>query len=277
MNVKTLLKISRPRFWLYLGGTYLVGFVLGISALPEILSLQFFLHFAYFIFFANIFLYGVNDWYDRDTDEFNLKKGAKEHKLRKRDDKVLRPWLWLSSILGLVLMIVWFSPTTTIIWALWFFLSFFYSAPPLRFKARPIVDSLSNVLYAMPAFLAYVQSSGTLPAWKYIIAAALWTAAMHLFSAVPDIKADKKAGLLTTAILFGYKGALLLTSAYWLTTFILVSFGQTWWTLFFVVYPLIPLLCLLVPKVFDLERVYWFFPYLNALMGFVLFLGGALG
>ncbi|MCF7799051.1 prenyltransferase [Candidatus Woesearchaeota archaeon] len=277
MNLQTILKISRPRFWLYLGGTYLVGFVLGMTQLTDVLSLQFVLHLLYFIFFANIFLYGVNDWYDRDTDKYNEKKGAKEHKLARRDDKILRRWLLLSTLLGVILMLVWYTPATLVFWLLWFFLSYFYSAPPLRFKARPLIDSLSNILYVMPGFIAYVQITGSAPPWQVIAAAGAWTAGMHLFSAVPDIAADKQANLLTTAVLLGRTNALWLTTLYWIITVVFVVNTTAWWTFLLFIYPLLCTLVMLFPKTFNLEKVYWFFPYINGFMGFVLFLGGALG
>jgi len=277
MNYATLLKISRPRFWLYLGGTYLVGFVFGMTSLFEALTPLFFFHLLYFILFANIFLYGVNDWYDRDTDKYNEKKGAKEHKLQKKDDLFLERWLWLSAIIGLSLSLFWFSPLTLGLWIAWFFLSYFYSAPPLRFKARPFIDSLSNILYVIPGFIGYVHATGSLPSLAIIIAAGAWTAGMHLFSAVPDIKADKKANLLTTAVLLKHDASLWLVTFCWSLTAILVINLATWWTFFLLIYPLTSLAVILFRKQLSLEKVYWLFPYINGCMGFILFLGGALG
>jgi 4-hydroxybenzoate polyprenyltransferase len=277
MNFATILKISRPRFWLYLGGTYLVGFVFGMTTATELLSPLFFSHLLYFLLFANIFLYGVNDWYDRDTDKYNEKKGAKEHRLQKKDDLFLERWLWLSALLGLALSLFWFSPLTTLLWIVWFFLSYFYSAPPLRFKARPFIDSLSNILYVIPGFIGYVHATGSLPPVTIIIAAGAWTAGMHLFSAVPDIVADKKAHLLTTAVLLKRTASLWLVTLYWsLTAFLVVSLSA-WWTFLLLIYPLLSLAVILFRKQLVLEKVYWLFPYLNGFLGFVLFLGGVLG
>lgn len=271
-----LLKVSRPRFWLYLGGTYLVGFVFGASSLLDVLSVQFFSHFLYFLVFANIFLYGVNDWYDRDTDAFNRKKGSREHRLSRNDDVFLKRWLWLSFILGVLLLAAWFSWSALVLWGAWFLLSFYYSAPPIRCKARPIVDSLSNVLYAIPGFLAYYHASGSLPPWQAVVAAGAWTAGMHLFSAVPDIVADKKAKLLTTAVLLKHDASLWLVTFYWGVTFFLVVSSTNWWSWLLMLYPLASFAVYLFRKM-PIEKVYWWFPYINGVMGFVLFLGGALG
>jgi 4-hydroxybenzoate polyprenyltransferase len=78
-----------------------------------------------------------------------------------------------------------------------------YSAPPIRAKSVPILDSLFNILYVFPGAFAYQMLTGSFPPAWAVIAAGLWTAAMHAYSAIPDIKADTKAGLDTVATLLG--------------------------------------------------------------------------
>ncbi|HUR98297.1 MAG TPA: UbiA family prenyltransferase, partial [Pyrinomonadaceae bacterium] len=88
-------------------------------------------------------------------------------------------------------------------------LSIFYSAPPIRAKTMPIVDSLFNILYVFPAAFAYQMLTGNFPPVLVMIAGGAWTAAMHAYSAVPDIEADRRAGLSTIATLLGKSGTLL--------------------------------------------------------------------
>jgi 4-hydroxybenzoate polyprenyltransferase len=83
--LKFILKLSRPRFWLYLGGTYLVGYAAGITTYHEFLRPTFWVHFLFFLIPANIFLYGINDYYDEDTDQFNTKKQTHEQLLVSQD------------------------------------------------------------------------------------------------------------------------------------------------------------------------------------------------
>jgi 4-hydroxybenzoate polyprenyltransferase len=229
-------------------------------------------HFLFFLWFANVFIYGVNDWFDRDTDAFNPKKDAKEHRVQRKEKRELFFWLYLSFFVAIVLNVVWFSPVLLVLWLCFFFLSFFYSVPPLRFKAFPFVDFLSNALYLFPGFIGYYFASGSLPSFEAVIAGWAWVGGMQLFSAIPDIVADKRAKLRTTAVVLGFVPSLLLTSALWLVAVVFGLFVLPWWFLLGVVYPLMPLLVLLLRL--DIEKVYWWFPYVNLVMGFLLFVGG---
>lgn len=85
--IKELLKISRPRFWLYLAGTYAVGYSFGITNITDFYNPQFFLYLLYFFIPANFFLYGVNDLFDSDTDKHNPKKSKKEHRANQQTKK----------------------------------------------------------------------------------------------------------------------------------------------------------------------------------------------
>lgn len=275
MIVKDIVKLSRPRFWLYLAGPYLVGFVFA-GDLFALLSAVFILHFLFFLFPANILLYGVNDLFDRDTDASNEKKGGKEVRLQQAHLQRVRLAVMVSALASLPLVGVFFSLHALIVWLVFLSLSFFYSVPPVRFKARPVVDSLSNVLYVMPGVLAYVHVTGSFPPFIVILAAWVWVAAMHLFSAIPDIAADRRANLKTTAILLGHDWSLVACTLLWSVTFFVVLSFASWWSWLFMIYPLFSLAVLLV-KELPIKRAYWWFPSLNAFMGFVLFLGGVFG
>ncbi len=67
-----------------------------------------------------------------------------------------------------------------------------YSIPPLRFKARPFLDSLSNAAYALPLLFlpAFLQSE--LPRTAFY-AMASWSVAKHAFDAIQDSAVDKLA------------------------------------------------------------------------------------
>ena len=85
-KINYLLKLSRYRFWLYLGGTYLTGFIIGANSLTNFTTGKFLLHLIYFMIPANILLYGINDLFDQDTDIFNHKKEDKEVKINSSRD-----------------------------------------------------------------------------------------------------------------------------------------------------------------------------------------------
>jgi 4-hydroxybenzoate polyprenyltransferase len=226
----------------------------------------------YFLFPANVFLYGVNDIFDQETDALNAKKGLQETRIRSETDKKVLVWMVLVCLVLALPIVIWGTQLIRILLGAFFLLSFFYSAPPLRFKARPLIDSVSNMLYIVPGLIAYVHVNHALPPTNIIIAASLWTWAMHLFSAIPDIEPDVQARIKTTAVVLGKRGSLLLCVLYWglgayalNTSVFLSNIG--------VMYASIPLaLLILGSKKTLIEKVYWMFPLFNALVGFGLYM-----
>jgi lycopene elongase/hydratase (dihydrobisanhydrobacterioruberin-forming) len=268
MNARTLIRISRPRFWLYTAGPVLIGAVFASPA--SFLTLPLLLAFFWFLIPANIFLYGVNDLADTDTDRFNAKKGSREHRLREAERRALT--------LAILLSLALFTPVALVSsWtALGFFLAFIvlgaaYSLPP-RLKARPFLDATSNILYAMPGLGAYALASGQLPSIAASLAAFLWTAAMHWMSAIPDIDADRKARLSTSATVLGRRASLIGVAMLWALCLVFASIAglPLIVVLIGLVYPIIPL-TLLSASQEAIERAYWRYPWINAFIGFVLF------
>jgi 4-hydroxybenzoate polyprenyltransferase len=267
--LRFLLQISRPKFWLYLAGTYLVGYTAGTTSAAAFFQLDFIVFFIYFLFPANIFLYGINDYFDHDTDQFNEKKGSAEHLLLTTERKQLKITL-IGITLGTILLFFIATQLSQILLALFLFLSFAYSALPFRFKAKPIIDFSSNILYGIPGFIGYALTTNSLPTWQIVLAVFCWTSAMHLFSAIPDIKSDSLAKIKTSAVFFGQRLSLIVCGILWLTC---VAFSYTYFgylALIGLIYPTIPLLLLREPT--SISKVYWFFPYINALIGFLLFI-----
>jgi len=267
------LRISRPRFWLYLGGTYLLGYSIGVSTLIQFLNPFFALQLFFFMFPANVFLYGVNDYYDEDTDIFNPKKDDKEYRVTSKDRRNLLALILVSFLFGVILMLLQPDIIAMALFGLFLLLSFLYSAKPIRFKARPFLDFISNFLYVVPAIIAFYQLRFLIPPILPLFAAFMWTSAMHLFSAVPDIEADKQAGITTTAVLIGAIPSLILCFVFWLTFAVILVFFVPWnvpWSLLMFVYPIIPLY-LLLRRNADIQKVYWLYPYWNAIFGLLLF------
>ena len=142
--------------------------------------------------------------------------------------------LWgLMAVIALLSgVFVWLFPTveSQIVFVIWVLFSTFYSVRPLRFKARLLLDSWSNVLYILPGIMVYLifEPLANL-SWPLVVAAWVWAMGMHLFSALPDIKSDRSAKVKTTAVWLGFKKATLLTLAYYSTAAILCGIYANIW------------------------------------------------
>ena len=261
-----LFHISRPKFWLYLAGTFAVGYTAGASSLSAFTNPTFFIGLLYFSLPANLFLYGVNDYFDRDTDANNERKGSDEAKIRSDETTVLQSALVI--LTGLTVVYGLFLPwKATASLTSFFLLSSAYSTPPLRLKAVPFLDSATNILYVFPGIMGYTLTASAWPSYQVVVAAGLWTAAMHLYSAIPDIEADESADVHTTAVVLGKTNSLIACSALWSASAALFISVDPW-LLPVLIYPLMSVLALYHEKVSEQYAVY---PYVNAFVGMAAF------
>jgi 4-hydroxybenzoate polyprenyltransferase len=265
----TLIPISRPRFWLYLAGPFMLGYAAGVPPPRDLRSLGFWLPFLYFLLPANLLLYGLNDLFDADTDALSRKKDNYEHRLIRAERRTL-----ITALIGVsVLTISFFAALPTISWLTFTFfllLCVLYSVPPIRFKTRAFLDSYSNALYILPGVIGYQLTAGRWPPTPIVLAALCWTAGMHAFSAIPDIEPDRRAGIHTVAVTLGESWALLFVAANWAFGAVLTfaRFGLPGTVA--LIYPLIPLV-LLANRRWSVARAYRWFPLLNTLIGFLAF------
>ena len=274
-HLEWILSISRPRFWTYLAGPWAVGMVTASSSLNDFTNAFFWMGLLFFLWPANFFLYGVNDFADGDTDKFNPKKQQYENLYQTNQNSILWSLMGVLAILSLVF--VCFFPTleSQIVFGIWVLFSAFYSLRPIRFKARLLMDSCSNVLYILPGVMAFLMFQPLEKlSWPLVIAAWVWTMGMHLFSALPDIKSDRSAKVKTTAVWLGFKKATLLTIVYYSTAAILCALYANVWL------GLLAFLCYSIPTTYiyftkNNKRVFLLykkFPFINLLTGAVLFI-----
>jgi 4-hydroxybenzoate polyprenyltransferase len=278
MKPRALIALSRPRFWHYTAGPFVVGLAVGMRSWNDLLSVQLLVQGLYFLVAANIFIYGVNDWYDADTDALNPKKDAYEHKLQQDERAPLRGALIGTLFISGFLIVTTPSRPAQLWWVLFLILACAYSAPPLRFKARPVLDFASNILYVVPGFVAYALLSGMQPPFWVVLAAGCWTGAMHLFSAVPDIDADARAGIRTSAVAFGGRVALFVCAALWLSSGLIAYYAtHALWPFMGSAYALAAVILATGYTPERSARAYRYFPIANLLVGFVLFWVAAAG
>jgi len=206
-----LVQISRPVLWVNTIGTTVIGiWLMGdlwrLDALPLVLwaTLPF-----------NLLIYGVNDIFDQETDARNARKGGLEGaRILSSETRTIVFGVILTNVPFLVYFLI-ALPAPALAWiAAYIVIFIFYSAPPLRFKARRYLDSLSNAAYAFP--LVFVPLAlGEPPVWAAAVGLMAWSVAKHTYDAVQDIDEDRAAGIHTTAVFLGARGATVWSGVWW--------------------------------------------------------------
>lgn len=267
-----LLRTSRPRFWLYLLGPALVALAATGDPLTQLRDWHIILQILMWTLPANLFLYGINDLCDVDTDALNEKKSSYEQRLQVDQRRLLTVAVVLAALLTLAAVLLTSHPVAWLAITLFVFFGWSYSAPPCRWKARPFVDSLSNVLYIMPG-VAIAAACGVDVLPLAILGGWAWSSSMHLFSAIPDIEADKQVGLHTTAVVLGRTSSLLVCSGLWAMSMAaaFALFGTNPVSILSLAYVALPL-TLLRTNHAQLFRAYQRMPLINGVLGCILFL-----
>ena len=260
-----LLRLSRPRFWLYLAGPAMVGVVYAAESVGELFTPLTVGLVAYFLVPANAFLYGVNDVFDADIDEENPKKEDKEVRYQGgRDVVAVVVGSGVLAVAALPLL-----PTRAVVGMLVFLaLAIEYSAPPFRFKTKPLLDSLSNGLYLLPGVVAYAAVADAYPPTAALVGAWLWTMAMHTFSAIPDIEPDRAAGIRTTATVLGQRWTYGYCGVVWLAAAVAFAAVHPFLGSLLGIYPVF--LAGVALSDVDVDRAYWWFPAVNTVAGMLL-------
>ena len=266
-----LLKVSRPRFWIYILGPYIVGLIAASQNIEALIVPHYFALAIHFTLPANLLVYGVNDIFDYETDRLNPKKVAYEALVTPERRTILVIAIFALN-LPFVSQLIHVPLAAINMLVVFVLLSVFYSAPPIRAKAKPFLDSAFNVLYIMPGVFAYSMASGDLPPWQAIVAGGLWTAAMHAYSAIPDIDADREAKLSTIATTLGSIGTHLFCLAAYIASAVLSFRFLGWFGIVCgAVYAAMMIVSTLTSGREGVFQVYRYFPVINALVGFCLF------
>lgn len=221
-----LLWTSRPRLWPYLGGPALVGVVWGAAEVASLLDPIAVAVVLYFLVPANLVLYGVADRFDADGEGAGRSDGDE-----RADAAVLA-----GGLLGLPFVLV--LPPLGILALLSFFgLALAYSVPPVRLRARPVLDSAANGIYVLPAVVGYAAVAGAAPSSLVVLAGWFWAIGLHTLSTIPEIEADREAGVDTTATLLGEMDAGTYVIACWVAAAVAATSHAPVLGLAFVVYP----------------------------------------
>lgn len=217
--IRRLIEISRPVLWVNTIGTTVIAMWLA----GELWTWQIVPILVWVTFPFNLLIYGVNDIYDQDTDADNDRKGGYGGAKIKPHETRMIGWGVVLTNLPFFVYFAFTLPWPAVAWMAAYAFSFWqYSATPLRFKGRPIFDSISNADYAFPlVFVPYAL--GAEPVWAAAIGLMAWSMAKHVYDAIQDIDEDKAAGIITTAVKFGVRGALVWSAVWWVVSTVLFA------------------------------------------------------
>ena len=183
---------------------------------------------TYFLIPYNLAMYGINDVFDYESDLRNPRKGGVEGALL--DRRMHRPTLiaaLVTNVPFLVYLVIVGSWLSWIVLAVSVFAVIAYSAPGLRFKERPILDSItSSTHFVSPAVYGLVLAGAafTPGLWLLLAAFFLWGVASHAFGAVQDVVADREADIASVATVFGARATVRLAVVAYLAAGVLLLF-----------------------------------------------------
>lgn len=200
-TIRKLLLVSRPISWPNTAYPFAAAYLVTGGAITPL----FFIATLFFLVPYNLLMYGVNDVFDYESDIRNPRKGGIEGM---REQKAFHPTILLASIVTSVLFVIVMIVLGTIqasigLLVLMFFVVA-YSLPLLRFKERPIIDSItSSIHFVGPAVYALLLTQFAIEALPYIIAFFVWGMASHALGAIQDIIPDRKGKIASIATVFG--------------------------------------------------------------------------
>lgn len=217
LPLRRLLTVSRPALWINTVGVLVTGLWLtGELYTP---APAFWLLLVYLTLPYNLLIYGLNDLSDRTEDALSPRKGGWQGaRIGAAETGPLLLWTALLNVPFLLALAFVLPPAALGVLLLSAALFAGYSLPPLRFKARPLFDGLSNVAYALPLALPALLLARPLP-WLALLALCAYSVGKHAFDAAQDSESDRVAGLGTTAVRLGVRG----TALYALGWFVLAS------------------------------------------------------
>ncbi|EMY32649.1 prenyltransferase [Arthrobacter crystallopoietes BAB-32] len=201
--LRNLLVSSRPVSWVNTAYPFAAAYLLTAQAvdLPLVIGTLFFLV-PY-----NLMMYGINDVFDYESDVRNPRKGGAEGAVL---DRSLHRTTLLAAVLLPLPFVAFLLAVGTWLSAAVLALSLFavvaYSAPGLRFKEQPFLDSMtSSFHFTSPALFGLVLAGADFTGglWAVLGAFFLWGMASQAFGAVQDINADREGGVASVATVLG--------------------------------------------------------------------------
>ena len=222
ITIKKLFWVSRPISWPNTAYPFAAGYLLTGGNV----DLTFIIGTLYFLGPYNLLMYGINDVFDYESDIKNPRKGGVEGM---REERAFHPTVWKAAIISnipflLYLFFVgsWAAHLTLLVVV---FGVIAYSLKGLRFKEKPLLDSITSSLHFVGPLLFALSLNGFPEyAWGFVTAFFIWGMASQAFGAVQDIVPDKRGGIASIATFLGGRATLWFAFMLYLTAAIIVGF-----------------------------------------------------
>ncbi|GAA2948033.1 prenyltransferase [Microbacterium luteolum] len=215
-DIAQIVLSSRPISWINTAFPFAAAYLLSTREVDLTLVIGT----LYFLIPYNLAMYGINDVFDYASDLANPRKGGIEGALLA--PRIHRATLWAAALTNLPFLAYLVAVGGPASW-IWLAVSVFaviaYSAPVLRFKERPFLDSVtSSTHFVSPAIvgLALAGAGVTPGAVLTLTAFFLWGMAAHAFGAVQDIGPDRDAGISSIATVIGARATVRLSLVLWI-------------------------------------------------------------
>lgn len=228
-TARTLLLASRPLSWINTAFPFAAALLLSTHAVTPL----FVVGTLFFLIPYNLLMYGVNDVFDHESDLRNPRKGGVEGGIAARAQ--LRSLLWWSVLLpvpfvvAMLVLVARENPAragaTAVALAVVLFAVVAYSAPRLRFKERPLLDSMtSSSHFVGPAVVGLVAGGAVADRTTIAIVVAFfcWGMAAHAFGSVQDVIPDREAGIGSVATALGARWTVRFSLVLWVVAGLVV-------------------------------------------------------
>ncbi|WP_288968241.1 prenyltransferase [uncultured Microbacterium sp.] len=214
-DIAQIVLSSRPISWINTAFPFAAAYLLSTREIDLTLVIGT----LYFLIPYNLAMYGINDVFDYASDLANPRKGGIEGALLA--PRMHRTTLWAAAVTNipfLVYLVIVGNPASWLWLAVSVFAVIAYSAPVLRFKERPFLDSVtSSTHFVSPAIVGLALAGAPATAATVITLSAffLWGMAAHAFGAVQDIGPDREAGISSIATVIGARATVRLSLSLW--------------------------------------------------------------
>ncbi len=214
-DIAQIVLSSRPISWINTAFPFAAAYLLSTREVDATLVIGT----LYFLIPYNLAMYGINDVFDYASDLANPRKGGIEGALLA--PRIHRATLWAAAVTNvpfLVYLVIVGNPASWIWLAVSVFAVIAYSAPGLRFKERPFLDSItSSTHFVSPAIVGLALTGAPVTTGTVIVLVAffLWGMAAHAFGAVQDVGPDREAGIGSIATVIGARATVRMSVVLW--------------------------------------------------------------